>query len=380
MRVLHLTTEFPPLVYGGLGTAVGGLVNASMQAGVEAGVLLVSSASSEGYGALLGALQYLAMFAVAPSIRGEDAAEVVRAWGPDLLHLHSFWLWPLARSLRERLQIPIVYTVHSLDRAEYDLGGGPGECLSQWGDQAAVIEGSDRIIALCRSEEELLLEYCPRAQGRVSIVANGIDDINLPERAGGKELTVLFVGRFVKRKGIHELMDAIGEVLPHLPNVKFVLAGGHRGTSAEDMRRWLLPPALKRFAERVQFTGWLSPTEVAQLYMRADILVVPSWYEPFGMVILEGMLYGLAVAASAVGGPAEIISHLDNGYLFPPQDSMALASAIERLCRDDEMRRRVSRAGAQSVRQRWLWPRTMARMRSVYDTAIRKAPPMQVGR
>ena len=68
----------------------------------------------------------------------ESLASRVRRWGADVLHLHSFWLWPIAQALRGRLGLPLVYTVHSLDRAEYELGAGPPQCIGQWVEQQAV--------------------------------------------------------------------------------------------------------------------------------------------------------------------------------------------------------------------------------------------------
>ena len=75
---------------------------------------------------------------------------------------HSFWLWPLANALRMRTGVPIVYTVHSLDRAEYEIGQGPPECLTQWDIQQELIASADLNVALTRNERELILTYCPR--------------------------------------------------------------------------------------------------------------------------------------------------------------------------------------------------------------------------
>jgi glycogen(starch) synthase len=145
MRVLHLTTEFPPLVYGGLGTAIGGLVSASARAGINVSVMRVAGNTHASY-------QWPANVSCQPDaaepVRSEtvgihflhashhDAEAIgidwLRIWRPDILHLHVFWLWPLARALHARTGIPVVYTVHSLDRAEYELGQGPPECLTQW--------------------------------------------------------------------------------------------------------------------------------------------------------------------------------------------------------------------------------------------------------
>ena len=109
--------------------------------------------------------------------------------------------------------------------------------------------------------------------------------------------------------------------------------------------------------------------QLAQWYGQADMLVVPSWYEPFGMVVLEGMLYGLAIAAAAVGGPMEILEHECTGLLFPPRDAAALAHALIRLVEAPSLRRCLGLAAAREVRRTWLYPRVVERMRAVYDEA-----------
>src|SRR5262249_42784648 len=148
--VLHLTTEYPPIIYGGLGTAVGGLVKASALAGMTIGVLLIGSETGAAYGRPVPVPQE-AMSTPVPRTAGPRIfdvswfegidATVRRAakWRPDVVHLHSYWLWPIAQALHDRIGSPLVYTVHSLDRAEYELGVGPPECLTQWIGQETVI-------------------------------------------------------------------------------------------------------------------------------------------------------------------------------------------------------------------------------------------------
>jgi glycosyltransferase involved in cell wall biosynthesis len=380
MRVLHLTTEFPPVIYGGLGTAVGGLVKASAIAGMSVGVLLVGPHAGDAYGeiALSPSEPYALPLRSTPeavifevSFQDFEAmARLAARWRPDVLHLHSFWLWPVAQALRQRLGTPLVYTVHSLDRAEYELGHGPPECVSQWTGQEEAIYSADRVIALTRSERELLKDYCPGVEDRIRIVGNGIEDSAIfPSVKSDQNASpiVLFSGRFVERKGIRELMQAMAIVLAELPEVRFVLAGGHRHCTGEQMQAWLSPAHLLPYRRQIQFTGWLTPNQMSEWYRAADILVVLSWYEPFGMVILEGMLHGLAIAASAIGGPAEILEHESTGLLFEPKSGPALAEAILRLARDSTYRRRMAKAASQSVRQRWLWPKIIDRMRTVYE-------------
>jgi glycogen(starch) synthase len=236
-----------------------------------------------------------------------------------------------------------------------------------------VIYGADRIVSLTNSERELLMDYCPGLDGRIRVVGNGIEEISRArraKRANRKAPVVLFSGRFVDRKGIRELIDAIEIVSAKAPETKFVLAGGHRDCSGRQMEAWLLPENLYQHRSKIHFTGWLTPGQMSEWYRAADILVVPSWYEPFGMVVLEGMIHGLAVAASAVGGPAEILRDKETGLLFPPRDARALAQSILQLAIDSDLRSRIATAGAAAVRKAWLWPQIVEKMVTVYQEAI----------
>ncbi len=164
-----------------------------------------------------------------------------------------------------------------------------------------------------------------------------------------------------------ETMNAdlnVGKTDPAADATRFVLVGGH-GTGAAIEVGWL-PAGLERYRERIHFTGWLLPDAVAGWYRAADVLVVPSWYEPFGMVVLEGMLHGLPILATRVGGPASILKHGRTGLLVPPRDAEALAAALLSLVESRALRRRLGAAAAQEVRRSWLWPRIVKRMAAVY--------------
>ena len=387
MRVLHLTPEFPPVIWGGLGTAVGGLATASAHAGLSVGVMLVGGALVLGDGSygewrrvsreqqslgdddsLVVNCDGVSFFQIAPDEAIEAGIRLVRKWKPDLVHLHTSWFWPVANAIREQTHTPLVYTVHSLDRAEYEIG----DFVTHWDTQETVIRASDRVIALSRDEQNLITKYCPEAAPRVRIVGNGIDDSRAARAAALRKTSdspvVLYSGRFVDRKGIHELFQTIPRVLEHSPNVRFVLAGGY-GTAADIEHEWL-HEFLRPFRSQIHFTGWLTPDKVAEWYRKADILVMPSWYEPFGMVILEGMLHGLPIAASSVGGPADILEHERTALLFPPRNVEALTDAIIRLVCKPELRQQLGVAAATEVRRNWLWPNIVTRMKSVYQEVI----------
>lgn len=384
MRVLHLTPEFPPVIWGGLGTAVGGLATGSAHAGIAVGVMLVGGALVLGdgsYGAWMpisGEQQRLVdddslvvnsdgviFFQVPPAEAEEAGIHLVRKWKPDIVHLHTAWFWPIARAIREQTGTPLVYTVHSLDRAEYEIG----DFVTHWDTQETVIAAADRVIALSRDERDLIAKYCPVAGDRVRIVGNGIDDsaearASVRRKRQNDSPVVLYSGRFVDRKGIRELFQAIPRVLDCVPDVQFVLAGGY-GTADQIESEWL-DPSLQPYRRQIHFTGWLTPDKVSEWYQRADILVMPSWYEPFGMVILEGMLHGLPIAATSVGGPVDILEHDKNAILFPPRNVEALTDAILQLVSKPALRHRLGQEAAKEVRRNWLWPNVVKRMQGVY--------------
>lgn len=400
MRVLHMTTEFPPVIYGGLGTAVGGWVTASARAGMTMGVLLVEGdlvvddPTARRYGAVHRPLgrggptreveggaralvdrDGIRFFPSTWAEATEAGVRLARQWQPDVVHLHTAMVWPQAQAIQEQTSTPLVYHVHSVDRAEYEIGHEPQPWLAHSHAQDAAIAHADRLIALSSDERDLLTAYYPGARDRIRVVGNGIDEAathgptRRRTRQDGPQM-VLYSGRLVERKGIRELLDAIPCVLAAAPDTRLVLAGGPPPlTGAEVADQWLTP-ALEPYRPQIHFTGWLSPAALADWYRAADILVVPSRYEPFGMVILEGMLHGLPIVSSDVGGPAEILDDRRTALLFPPRDATRLAAAIRALLSDGKLRTCIGRAGAAEVRQNWTWPNRVARMRDVYNELV----------
>jgi len=387
VRVLHLTTEFPPVIYGGLGTAVGGWVKASARAGLEIAVQLVGDSPSIGwpsYGApqrpltqRSGVSQHegVTFFQCSGSTAAEIGIRLVREWHVDVVHLHTAMLWYVANAIQAATGTHIVYHIHSVDRAEYEIGEEPNPWLARSVAQEQAIDRADRLIALTRSEQSLLGLYYPGARDKIRVVGNGIDDSVSARQAAfrtrhDRHTLVLYSGRLVDRKGIRELMAAMPDVLGATSETSFVVVGGPPPlTGAEVAAQWL-GAEHRALAHRIQFTGWQSPAHVAGWYEVADILVVPSRYEPFGMVILEGMLHGLAVMATDVGGPAEIIEHGQTGVLFPARDVAGLSARLQWLIAHPSERRRIGSAGARRVREHWLWRQKVPAMFEVYRELI----------
>lgn len=323
----------------------------------------------------------ITLFQIFYSRPPEVAVRIVEEWKPDVIHLHVPWALKFVLPILERFRIPLVYTVHSLLRAAYELGLEPAPILEYGADQETTIGLARRVIALTHDEAALIGGYYPDARERIRVVGNGIDDSQTAHHAARRKkpdesLLALYAGRLVERKGVRELLDAIPLVLDSSPDMRFVFAGGPVNSGAEELEQAWLPASCAPFRSRISFTGWLSMEQLVEWYQAADMLVVPSRYEPFGMVILEGMLHGLPIAAANVGGPREILEHERTGLLFPPGDVEAIAQALLRLVRQSKLRRNLGEAAAREVRARWLWPRIIEQVHRVYSEALEEPAPL----
>jgi len=274
--------------------------------------------------------------------------------------------------MREAAGAPVVYTVHSLDRAELELGGEPASWRFHGPVQEEAIRGSDLIVCISRSEAGLVRRYYPAWENRVRVVPHGIDpgpwgSCGRSVRRRSESPLVLFVGRLDRRKGIHDLLASWEAVSDRFPSARLAIVGDdHTGAPTCLAARWLAPSTA---VGSIHFCGWAGRNELARWYRRADILVVPSRYEPFGMVVLEGMLHGLAVVASATGGPSEILVDGETSILFPPGDAEALTLALLELLDDPELRARLGAAAAKHARLHWGWSGRLEQMGRVYEEA-----------
>lgn len=375
--VLHVTSEYPPVHFGGLGTAVAGLTRAQREEGLEVAVLLVDG-GGYGYGYAYAREGWTAL---ASSRAGEDVVRssyaeclavgpgVAAAREARILHLHSSWLWPVAAAIRDATGVPIVYTAHSVDRAEVEHG----EWLPHGSIQDRVFAEADRVVVLSESEREYVLRHYPHLSHRVSVVGNGIHlapwAAPRRHRAGGA--VVLYVGRFGTRKGVRDVIEAVPRVGRDVPSARFVFVGGASPADGPLEAAAWVPSRLRAHLGRMTFLGWRDAPQNATppWYAGADLLVVPSRYEPFGMVVLEGMLAGQAIVAAEAGGPGEILRHERTALLYPPGDVDALAATLVRLLRDPGLGRSLGAAAREEARARWAWPRVLPGVERAYAAA-----------
>jgi 1,4-alpha-glucan branching enzyme len=234
--------------------------------------------------------------------------------------------------------VPLVFHVHLPQPSD------PG--LERESDGAA---GADAIIVNSASVLEELAARGADAS-RIEVIPNGVDvDVFHPAADWpADDGSILFVGRLVPQKGVDVLIRALGALLPRHPAARLVIVGD--GDSRLALQRLVRALGL---GPAVTFTGWTSGAALVAAYQRAAVVVVPSRYEPFGIVALEGMACGRPVVASRVGGLSDVVND-EVGTLVPESDPLALAVALARFLGDPEARAAAGREGtARAARFGW---------------------------
>jgi glycosyltransferase involved in cell wall biosynthesis len=293
------------------------------------------------------------------------AREITARTRPEIIHLHSTFagaaLRPLLRTMRLRSQI--VYCAHgwAFDRETSTTS----RRVATWVERN-LARWCDAVV--CVSEHEM------RAAARIGIppeklllVSNGIPreipraahHATVAEWPAGKR-RVLFVGRFDRQKGTDLLLEALARLQD--TTFAYLIGDSVLGDAAHDD----LPP-------NVRTTGWLSAPELQGFYESADVLVVPSRWEGFGLIAAEAMRAALPVIASRVGGLPEVVEDGVTGVLIPPDDPHALVNALRGI--SSERLQAMGRAG----RQRFLRHFTLDRVHEQLTNLYRHGLPHSAG-
>ncbi len=206
---------------------------------------------------------------------------------------------------------------------------------------------------------------------RIVIMTNSVYLPDLkPRKKVGNKLTVLFMSRFEKRKGIYELVDAIESSQNFLKNCRFVLAGPKSDewhSISERIER-------SESSSRVELPGSLVGDAKERAYREADIYVLPSHAEGMPIGLLEAMSYGLACIATPVGGIPDVIRDHENGLLIEPGSVEALSQALERIAADSELCRRIGAQARVTIQERFNWDvRTKELSRFYHKVMMRQA-------
>lgn len=304
----------------------------------------------------------------------------------DALHSH-YWLSGLAaRDLRRAWGAPIIQMFHTLGHMKNGVASSPQEWESERRieAEAEVMALSDTLVAATPLERAQMVWLYGADADKIEIVPPGVD-LNLfrpiaPEEAKAvlglppSRRIVLYVGRIEPLKGIDTLLEAMALVAPDIPcwqeDLTVIIIGGAPGAGIEKVNAEL--DRLERLRaelgieELVTFQGAKDQDTLVYYYSAADMVIMPSRYESFGMVALEAMACGTPVVASKVGGLAFNVQDGQTGFHVPDQDAEALAKKVRLLLCDDELRERLGRQAAEWAR-RYGWPAIADQIVDLYE-------------
>ncbi|WP_370328246.1 glycosyltransferase family 4 protein [Euzebya sp.] len=368
MRVLCVTWEYPPRLFGGLGRHVEGLVGALAEAGADVTVLTPHSDEPEpDRHPRIRVLRAPAPAVALPADRwlaGTLDANVAMAAAAlragvvaDVLHVHDWMAGHAARVLAPALGVGVVATVHATERGRHQGHLPPG--YSAWIDaqERQLIALADRVVVCADHMADHVSRHLGADLDVGEVIPNGVDVVRwgaARPRPAGPLPRVVFAGRLEHEKGVDVLLAATEGL-----DCEVVVAGA--GTQA---------PALRRSAhDRVRFEGHLAQPALAALLRSAAVVVVPSRYEPFGLAALEAMAAGVPVVASAVGGLLDVVAG-DAGVRVPPGDVRALRQAISAVLGDPDRAAALARTG-QARAAAFSWARSADAHLAVYD-AVRR--------
>ena len=272
------------------------------------------------------------IFAVLDAFRSENGLSY------DLIHSH-YWISAAVGALAQaRWQRPHLVMFHTLGAAKNTPGSGEHESARRVAAERRLAAGADRVVAPSAGEAAHLTDLYGVPREKISLVPCGVDlDLFQPRgRAAGRrrlgrpaeEETMLFVGRLAPLKGLENLIAALALLRPGHPRLTLRVVGG------DDPQG---PPALIRRAQKlgvapaVHFTGRIEQADLPYHYSAADLLALPSYYESFGLVVLEALACGTPVAATAVGVAPAVIREGCNGSILGGPAPEAIAQGVARL-------------------------------------------------
>jgi D-inositol-3-phosphate glycosyltransferase len=311
----------------------------------------------------------------------------------ELLHT-NYWLsaW-VGMQLKEQLHIPQVHTYHSIGAVKFKTTGEwPEIAQTRLDVEKKLLEQADCVVSTSPNEEADLRKFVSK-KGTVRIIPCGTDTqrYGLVHQEQAREQLgldpdmpmVAYVGRFDPRKGIDTLIQAWAKLgslsessaSDQVPKGQVYIVGGSRPGSADDEETKRLKALVKKLGleETVIFTGRVSDADLLLYYAAANVCVIPSHYEPFGLVALEAMASGTPVIASNVGGLKYTVRPCVTGLLVPPKDSDALAEALTQVFEQPDLWKRYGVAAQQHVQEVFSWSGVAGQLKQLYTSLAKSS-------
>lgn len=389
MRVMMLSWEYPPRVVGGISPHVHDLSQQLQAKGVEVHVVTKSTPNAPDEETQPSGVQihrvhlaeepndFLHEIQLLNDATEERVRELLEDWRPGgqptLFHAHDWLSLDAARELKYEYSLPMLATVHATEWGRHGgITGGTSRYIHE--QEYWLTYEAWRIIVCSEFMKSEVNHYFNAPFDKIDVIYNGVDaskfEFEWPPReradhraklALPEEKIVLYVGRFVREKGIQILLNAASVILAQESQTKFLIVGGGNRERFERFVQWA------GLEDKVLFTGFMANRSLHQLYRVADVAVFPSLYEPFGIVALEGMAAGAPVVASDAGGLREVVQHDVTGTLSFANNPESLAWAILRVLRDPERAHRLGENARVRLHRDFDWARLADQTIAVYE-------------
>lgn len=384
-----LSWEYPPRIVGGISPHVYDLSKELVKLGIEVHVVtkatpLAPDEETEPSGVHVHRVHLaqepdnfvheIQLLNRATDLRVRQLLEDWRPGGqPTIFHAHDWLSLESARELKYEYQLPMIATVHATEEGR---NGGIHTPLQEYIHEQEywLTYEAWRIIVCSQFMKAQVEQSFSSPADKIDVVFNGVEAekfaFEWPEAerlewrkrlALPEEKIVMYVGRFVREKGIQVLLNSASTILANEPNAKFVIVGGGHREKFEKFVRWY------GLQEKVLFTGFMANRSLHQLYRCADVAVFPSLYEPFGIVALEGMASGVPVVTSDAGGLKEVCIHDETGTNCYSGNGESLAWAVLQVLNDPERTARLKAAASKRLKTDFAWPLIAAQTKEIYE-------------
>ena len=370
--------EFPPEVASGVASHTDGLAHAMAAAGHEV-VVLTRSHPSVGDDAEIGGVRVLRTEVSLPWIPDDDLiaqtasanhhlvslAAALGEWSPDVVHCHD-WHTAWAGDVLSRLfDVSLVATFHGTERTRHGGHLPPGRPTDVHTIEWWLAFRAQRIITTTQLLAREIASGFELDPDRIQVIANGIEPMwwrSAPDGDGDdRERYVLTWGRVQYEKGFQVLVRAMSTVRSTVPGLGCIIAG--RGSFLPELQSQI---DLEGVSDLIRLPGFLSDTELRAAIHRASCVVIPSLYEPFGVVALEAMAAGAPLIVAETGGLAELVAGTGAAEMFEPGNADQLADAITRVVTDSEAAAELRRRSTEVVDATYSWAAIAARSVEIY--------------
>ena len=377
-----LSWEFPPSAAGGTAAHVDGLAHALEGLGHEVVVITrrVPGVDSDTF---VGTTRVVRVDIELPwlpdnrvaAVASANHAFVTRAghlgdWRPDVVHAHDWTTAWAADVLSTLFGAPIVTTFHTTERGRHGGHLKPGASSDINSVEWWLAYRSQRITAATKLMVREIVDGFEVDPGHVTRIPGGIDpawwraagpDEPDPPRRGGMVLTW---GRVQYEKGFQVLARAVGTLRYRIGGLECQIAG--RGTYLPELQSQI---DVAGVGDIIELPGFLTDNQLRAATHRAGCIVIPSLYEPFGIVALEALASGAPLIVADTGGLAELVGGTGSALLFEPGNAEDLADCIERVLTDQDLADQLVARGHELIEATYSWHAIATRMVSVYADA-----------